>query len=427
MWKSILQTATFRQSQITIVGTVVNGVLGALFYVFLARWLGPADFGLLVVSITTLTLLADMADLGTNTGLVRFVSSNAVKNYDQALKFLKLSLEIKLLVWLTVLVVGFFLSPFLASEIFKKTELVLPLRLSMVGVGGALLFSYVTSSLQSFQRFFAWSVINVATNLLRLGLILMLAFYQTLNLTTGLISYIALPFLGFFLGLALLPTRAMLASSLEFSVSKQFFQYNVWVALFTVMAAISSRLDTFLNARLLSSYEVGIYGAANQLVQVVPQLVGALGVVAAPKFASFQSTKVMLTYFKKFQTLVLGLSLLGTLAIPVSFYVIPFVYGKDYAFAVLPFIILLLAMLTFLISVPIHSSIIFYFGKPQVFVWVAIGHLSIISILGYFMISNYGVVGAAITVLIGMLFNFFAPLIWFLSKVHSQCHRERTE
>lgn len=417
MWKSILETATFRQSQITIVGTIINGVLGALFYILLARYLGPSDFGLLVVSITTLTLLADIVDFGTNTGLVRFVSANLTKNYDKALKFLKLGLEIKLLAWIVVFLLGFFISPSVASEIFKKPELGLPLRLSMIGVGGALLFSYVTSSLQSFQKFFAWSAINITTNLLRLGMVLLLAFYQMLNLTTGLVSYIALPFLGFFLGLALLPARAILITSSEFSVARQFFKYNVWVALFTIIAAISSRLDTFLNARLLNASEVGIYGAANQLASVVPQFVGALGVVAAPKFASFQVIPQMLTYFKKFQFFVFGLAILGGLAIPLSLFVIPFLYGQQYQEAVMPFIILFLAMLIFLISVPLHNSIIFYFGKPQVFVWVAIGHLLIISILGYIMISNYGVVGAAITVLVGMLFNFFAPLVWFFLKV----------
>ena len=46
MLKSILATATFKQSQVTIVGTIINGVLGALFYIVLARFLGPSDFGI---------------------------------------------------------------------------------------------------------------------------------------------------------------------------------------------------------------------------------------------------------------------------------------------------------------------------------------------------------------------------------------------
>lgn len=417
MLKSIVKTATFRQSQITILGTLINGILGALFYILMARFLGPADFGLLAVSIATLTLISDVVDFGTNTGLARFVSANILNNKDKALKYLKLSLEVKLVVWILVLGIGILLTPVLANNIFNKPQLLTPLRLVIFGVGGALLFTFATASLQSLQRYIAWSVINVLTNLVRLGLVGILIFYQSLNLQSGLITYITIPFFGFFLTLLILPTRQMLLEKKEFSVGKQFFSYNLWVAAFTIIAAISSRLDTFLNARLLTTHEVGIYSAANQLTSVVPQIVGALGVVAAPKFSEFKNIWQMLTYFKKFQLMVLGLAALGILVIPVSFYVIPLIYGQDYIATVLPFIILLLAMLVFLISVPLHNSIIFYFGKPQVFVWVAIGHLLIIGILGYFMILNYGIMGAATTVLIGMIFNFVAPLIWFLIKI----------
>lgn len=413
----IFKTATFKQSQITIAGTIVNGLLGAAFYILMARFLGPSDFGLLIVSVATLTLIADIADFGTNTGLVRFVSANIVSNKEKAWRFLKLSLEVKFAVWIVVLVLGIIFSPFVADKIFNKTELVMPLRLVMIGVGGALLFSFATSSLQAFQKYFTWSFVNIFTNFLRLLFIFLLFFYAQLNLTSGLLIYLVLPFFGFSLTLVFIPAKKIFAVSQEFSVAKQFFKYNFWVAFFTIIAAISARLDTFLTARLLSAQEVGIYGAANQLVSVVPQIIGALGVVAAPKFAGFVNIKQMIEYFKKFQLMVLGLGLLGLLAIPLSFYVIPLLYGASYAETVLPFIVLLLAMLIFLISVPVHNSIIYYFGKPQVFVWVGIGHLIIISFLGYSLILSFGVVGAAMTVLVGTTFNLLAPLGWFLWRI----------
>lgn len=420
MFKYILSTATFRQSQITVLGTIFNGVLGAFFYILLARYLGPANFGMLSVSIATLTLIADIADLGTNTGLVKFVSESLVSDKSKALRFLKLSLEIKLVVWLGVFLFGFLLSPFIATQIFHKTELIIPLRLVMFGVGGVLLFSFATSSLQSFQKYFIWSIINILTNLTRLVFIFVLLFYQQLNLTSSLLSFILLPFFGFLLTLLFLPTNQILSSKNEFGLGRTFFKYNFSVAAFTVLAAISARLDTFLGARLLTSHQLGIYSAANQLTQVIPQIVGALGLVAAPKFASFQNINEMLIYFKKFQLLVLGIAILALLAIPLSFYLIPLIYGSEYILGIVPFIILLLGMLIFLISVPLHNSIIYYFAQPLVFVWVSVGHLFIIGILGYFLISTYGMIGAAATVLIGMIFNFIAPLLWFLERIRKR-------
>lgn len=417
MFDWIFKTATFKQSQITILGTIVNGVLGALFYVLMARFLGPSDFGLLIVSVTMLTLISDIADFGTNTGLVRFISLYLHSDKEKAFKFLKLGLEIKFLVWTAVLILGIYFAPNIADFIFKKNELEIPLKLTMVGVGGALFFTFATAALQAYQKYFLWAFVNILSNFLRLIFIFLLFLSSQLNLFSGLIAYIIWPFFGFSLALIFLPIKQILSTKNELAIAGQFFKFNSWVAIFTIIAAISSRLDTFLTARLLSSFELGVYGAANQLVQVVPQLVGALGVVAAPKFASFSSIKDMTTYLKKFQLFVLGLALVGLLIIPVSFYLIPAIFGTSYLAAITPFIILLFSMLVFLISVPIHSSIIFYFGKPNIFVWVSIGHLLIVAILGYLAIVSFGVIGASITVLLGSIFNFIAPLIWFLNRI----------
>lgn len=417
MFKTIIKTATFKQSQITVLGTIINGVLGAIFYILLARFLGPSNFGLFTVSVATLTLIADSVDFGANTGLVRYVSRSLTEDKDKALRFLKLSLEFKSVIWVLVLIIGMIISPIIAINIFNKSELVSPLRLVMIGVGGALLFSFATSATQAFQKFFVWGFINIITNLFRVILIILFFYLGSLDLSNSLLTYIMMPFIGFFLGLLFIPSEEMFKVKKEFSVAKQLFKYNIWVGIFSFIAAFSARLDTFLTARLLSSFQLGIYGAANQLVQVVPQLISALGMVAAPKFSAFTNKQSMLDYLKKFQLMVLGLSLVGVLAIPVCIYLIPIIFGVEYSTVVSPFVILLIAMLVFLISVPIHNSIIYYFGKPQVFVWVSIGHLLIVSLLGYWLISNYGVVGAAITVLVGTLFNFLVPLGWFLIKI----------
>ena len=75
---------------------------------------------------------------------------------------------------------------------------------------------------------------------------------------------------------------------------------NKWVALSVVISAVSSRLDTFLTARLLTESQLGIYSASNQLVQVVPQLIGALGTVIAPKMSGM-SASAFPRYLKKTQ------------------------------------------------------------------------------------------------------------------------------
>lgn len=417
--KEIISTATFRQSGITFVGTVANGVLSAVFYILAARLLGPANFGLLIVAIATLTLIADIGNLGTDTGLVRFIGKYLGKNSEKVLRFLKLGVEIKIGVWLFVLALGWILAPVLSGVIFSKPELTFPLRITFIGVGSYLLYSFIISALQGFQKFWAWSGFQIGASGVRVLVVLILFAYSKLNLETTLAVFVSVPLLAFLVGLFLLPVNFFKVKK-ETSVAKEFFQYNKWVAAFTAVAALGARLDTFISARLLTTAEVGIYGAAHKMAAIVPQLVGALGTVIAPKMAGMGEMKDFISYLKKTQLLVLGISVLGVLSIPVVLFFIPILFGSEYAASGQLFVVLLFAMLIFLISVPVHIAVIYYFSYPKLFLWISLGHLAIIAGVGWILISSFGVNGAAFTVLIGNLFNFVVPALWVLSKIKSK-------
>lgn len=414
--KRIYKAATFRQSGVTFAGTILNGILSAVFYILAARILGAASFGLLIVAIAALTLIADIGDLGTDTGLVRFIGKYAKKDLTKVKRFLKLGLEIKVAVWLFVLLLGWLLAPYISTSIFSKPELTLPLRISFIGVGSYLLYSFIISALQGFQKFWAWGGFQVGASGLRVLVVLLLFAYSKLNLETTLAVYVSVPLLAFLVGLFLLPVNFFKVKK-EGSVAKEFFQYNKWVAAFTAVAAVGARLDTFISARLLTSAEVGIYGVAHRLVAIVPQLVGALGTVMAPKMAGMGEIKDLISYLKKTQVLVSGLFILGVLSIPVVLFFIPILFGKEYVASGPPFVVLLFAMLIFLFSVPLHMAVIYYFSYPKLFFWVSLGHLAIIAGLGWVLISSFGAMGAAFTVLVGNIFNFVVPGAWVLLKI----------
>ena len=200
------------------------------------------------------------------------------------------------------------------------------------------------------------------------------------------------------------------------SVGSELFHYSKWVALVGILTATGSRLDTFLSARLLTVRDVGIYSAASQITVVIPQLVFALATVVAPKLASFDSDIKAIEYLKKLQLLVFGMFILGLLAIPVLVLLIPQIYGTAYLESITPFVVLFVAQLVFLLSVPSHQAIFYYFSKPSFFTWVGLGQLAITGLLGWFLISTYGITGAAVTVLIANLFNFLVPSAWVVYR-----------
>jgi len=416
--KEILSTKTFSQTIITSFGTIVNGLLGLAFYFILARRLGPSAFGIFSVSVAVLTLIADVANVGSDTGTVRFVSKYINIDKNKALKFLKLSLETRVVMWLAVLSFGWFLVPSIVTGFFFKPELVFPMRLALLGVGSYLVFSFSTYALQSLQKYWIWNGVNIGTNLLRLLITLILVYFGFLDTNTSLGTYILVPFFGFLVGLMFLPRFFDVKG--EKDVAGEFFRYNIWVATFTLVAAFGGKIDTLLSTRLLSLYDIGIYSAALQLSGIVPQIVFAIGTVVAPKLAGFDSDLKAKEYLKKVQVFTFFLAVLGiAIGIPLARFIIPFLYGTNYLQAINPFIILLFAQAMFLISVPAHTSIFYYFDNPKLFVFISLGNLLVITIGGWFLISNFGFMGAAYAVLAGNIFNFIVPAAWVVNRFNS--------
>lgn len=408
----------FTYSTFTGFTAIINGGLGALFYIFLARTLGPADFGIITLSVLVLTLIADIADLGTNTGLVKFVSSHYKYDRKQALQFLKLGLEIKFITWLFVLFGGYLAIPFIAEVVLNQKDLISYLRLSLIGVGGALLFTFITSSLQSLQRFHSWGFILILTNLARLIIIILVSLTYILTPFDALITYISIPFLGFLIGLFLLPTREIIISKDEFSLINRFFSYNRWVALTIFITAFSSRIESFIVARFLPISDVGIYNSANQLVAIIPQIVSALGIVIAPQIAAMTDEKTMFQFYKRIQLMVIIGALFGLIGIPLSYVIIPLIYGYTYMEAIPIFSILLMAQLLFLIALPIHTSILYFYSRSDFFVWISILHLVLVSVGSYVGLTYIGLIGVALSVLFAMVINVMISFIWLSRKIY---------
>jgi O-antigen/teichoic acid export membrane protein len=416
--KEILKTATFRQSSITFLGTVINGLLGFAFIGITAQLLQPSQYGLFVLTTTILIAISDIFDFGTRSGLVRYVSKYLKENKELAFKFLKFTLEFKLIVAAFVTIGGWFLAPIISINFFGKPELILPLQIGFIGVISLSAFSFSIATLQAFQRFWIWSGIQIGTNLLRLLIIFSLYYVGNLSLENTLITYVLIPFLGFIFSFLFIPRKFLFVKK-ESGVVSELFNYSKWIGAFVVLAAISARLDVFIVGKLLSTSELGIYGIANQLSMIVPQIVVAISTVIAPKMAQMGTKKELVEYYKKTQLMVLGLAGLGLLGIPISFFVIPLLW-QAYIGAIPIFAILLIAMLIFLISIPIHSVIIYYFGYPKLFFWLSLGHLLIVAIFGWVLTIKFGLMGAAAAVLIGMVFNFIIPLIWGLKKMYEK-------
>lgn len=413
--KQIISSNTFRQTFVTSGGTIISGILGMFFYILIARYLGPSNFGIFSVATASMALIASVANIGIDTGIVRFVGEHYPTDKVLAYRFLKMGMVLKIIISFLVLLIGWAMVPYIVKIIFNKPEFIFPLRLSLIGAVTALLFSFVSSGLQAVQKFMVWSWVGIFTNLLRLVVTIVVFSLGILTLNNSLAIYIIFPFFGFFIGLLFLPKFWKVTK--ERQVLGEFLHYNKWIALFTLIVAVSSRLDTFISAKLLSLEDLGIYSVAVTLSSVIPSIILALATVVAPKLSSYTSDKETFAYLKKLQYFVFGLAIVGIfIGIPLAYLFVPYLYGASYLASVYPLAILIVAQALFLISIPAHTSVLYYFSYPLLFVYMGIVNLLIITIGGWYMVSGFGYMGAAYAVLIGNVFNFIIPFLWAFKK-----------
>jgi O-antigen/teichoic acid export membrane protein len=398
--QEIIKTSTVRQSLITTVSIFLSSGLGAVFYLVLARTIGPHDYGLFSLGIAALSVVMSVSDLGIGQGLVRFVGAHRLKN--SYFPFVKLALRVKIVMGVSATIIFGLGSTIIARAIFHQPELGKLLPLVGLAVLFQLLFFLSASVFQGLQKFLFWGGIQVGANLLRLLFILPLLFLGKLDSASSFLVFIASYVVGFVVSLFWLDLD-WLKSKVTPSVTKEFWDFNRWTAVFVIIASITARLDTILSGRFLSLTEVGIYSLAATMVSFLPQLASAIGAVTTAKFANIKDRNHEKTYLRKSLFFVGGISLMiALLMIPVALFVIH-IAGEAYSAAFIPFFVLLVGNVIFLMTNPVRDSILYFHSKPKFFVFLSVFQGIAVFVSGLLLIPMLGVLGVALTVVVSQL------------------------
>jgi len=81
-FKNLLLSDTGKDTGIVLAGTLINVIVGGLFFILAPRILGPADYGLFATVVATGLMAAAIANFGIDTGILRFAKetgNNSIK------------------------------------------------------------------------------------------------------------------------------------------------------------------------------------------------------------------------------------------------------------------------------------------------------------------------------------------------------------
>ncbi|GAH58528.1 unnamed protein product, partial [marine sediment metagenome] len=137
---------------ILFLGKLIGGVLKWLSQVIIARLVGPAMLGLYMIGLALLQILTRIADLGLQSGTLRYVSLYRGVNEQEKVKGTIISaLGLSLIGGIILGFLFFLLSPFLANSIFHKAQLTPVLKIFAFALPFFTIMMVAISITQSFQ------------------------------------------------------------------------------------------------------------------------------------------------------------------------------------------------------------------------------------------------------------------------------------
>ncbi|KKT73886.1 MAG: Polysaccharide biosynthesis protein [Microgenomates group bacterium GW2011_GWA2_44_7] len=365
--KQTLWTSTGRSSIVTFISMVASTGFAALYFIVLARMLGPYGNGLFSVALAVMMTITGVVDFGTNFGIVNFVPKAVSEgNQRKALAYLKLGLVSKLVLGLAATFIIALTTSQISSVVLKRPEITPILFISSFGIIAGLLYGYGLSVPQALQKFAIWGGLLTGAGFFRIITVLILIIFGWLSAQTAMLAYLIMLLFPFFGSLPFLP-KGILKAKIQPVDIRKFFSFNRWMALFTLTVSITANMDRFFLARFSGLSEVGLYMAATQIAGVGLNVNAALATVLVPKFAAIRNRDALIRFLKKSILLTSGLAIGGALITLFAGILMESLFGQQYIPAISTLRILILSVACVLAFLPFTCVWLYYRGDSRSF------------------------------------------------------------
>lgn len=384
-WRSALKGA-----EATAAVTIGTLVLGTITGVLVARGLGPAARGELVIASAGPLLIGSLLILGLDEALVyRLAQSSTAADRGRVVgSALATGVALGLLATIVALV--------LQWQYFRPLSKLVDERTLLVYGTLPLIFVYsqvVLATMRAREQYRLWNVCRATVPVTYLVLLLGLGADHYLSAASVLIAHYAAN-----LGLALyLVGRLRLEErlSVELSSSAQLLSLGLKHHLISVGQFVNQRVDQVILARVVSAEQLGLYAVAVTYSSL------ALSVALAPAWHLFSRASrdgsIDATEFRLVQrSTTAGVALLAVVNVVCAPIIIPAVFGRTFAAAVTPAAILLLGGPALALSA-LRAAAWKASGRP-VPAALAEGAGIVVTVVGLTVFSQkFGIIAAACT------------------------------
>lgn len=412
------KTATAKNTYLVFIGNAIAGFLGMVCMIIVSRHLGPADFGSFSVAFALATLLLKLGDLGLNFGLVREISKLRVKGENNKINNIFVSVFwIKIVLVLILIIFGIFGLDFISIKLFNSPLAITSIKLVIIFFGLDVFYDLIRVYFEANKRFFEGALIYVLANFIKLIMLLvvLLIFPSSKELIA---VYILAPFIA---GLLLFPrTKIKMKFLIELGELKNLIKFSSWMAISVILAAVGENLNVFMVSAKLSSYETGIYSAADKFIIPFYIFAAALGTVLIPRASEFIELSHVKKFIKKIITLQFLLLLMFIFIFPCA-YLLPFLFGQEYQPSVIILQTLIIANF-FRIAITPLNSVFYPLGISLIFAIDSVIQVIALFLLNQKLIPIFQARGAAYSLLITniIIFIFNYIFLYFALKKYEK-------
>ena len=397
------------------VETILAGVVGQAVLVIsgilVARLLGPEKRGYLALLVIFPVILSQLGSLGLPQAATYFIAMN---RDDACLIYSRLKITILGQVLALVIIHFLVVSLYIHN---KPQEILLAGYLSLAVIPGMLVQQYGLAILQGCKMYRPFNVIRLMPATMYAILVLSVFLARKASLPSiAFIWVCSYVITGLFTAYLVTNRVLRLGDYKDNSRSPSFtlmFKFGLKGLLGTISPMQSFRIDQLVAGLFLSPVGLGFYVVGQAFTNLVRFIAQSASMVEYPAVAANDSNETAKPLIMRF---FVGVSVLNGVIVLVLITVMPvlvtFLFGKAFSGSV-PIARLLLLGAYFESLRRILVEGMRGMGKPEVSTWAEFSMYPFFAILAPILISNYGLIGLAVTIILCYFLSFLVASVFF--------------